>query len=228
MDLVQLGIAASLFLASHFILSHPLRASLVRSLGAEAFLVVYSLIALVSFSWLMLCYGRVPAGVPLWDGHAPLPWAAASVLTVVALGLFLASLYRNPALAGAKLSGLETVLPYGVFRITRHPMMFAIAIWAFSHILIAPTGRGFVLMGTMILLALVGSHLQDRKKRALDGKNWRAWMKRTPFWPDVRQFGQIGALWGVALGLWVLITWAHIPLAGEPAGIWILRQSHLG
>ncbi|WP_408589184.1 NnrU family protein [Novosphingobium sp.] len=228
MDLVQLGIAASLFLASHFILSHPLRASLVRSLGAEAFLVVYSLIALVSFSWLMLCYGRVPAGVPLWDGHAPLPWAVASVLTVIALGLFLPSLYRNPALAAAKTAGLDTVRPQGVFLITRHPMMFAIALWALSHILIAPTGRGFVFMGTMIALAVGGAHLQDRKKKALDGKNWRPWMSRTPFWPDVRQFGQLGAIWGLALGLWVLITWLHIPTVGEPAGVWILHHAHVG
>jgi uncharacterized membrane protein len=228
MALAELAVAASAFIGTHFVLSHPLRAPLVRRLGEGGFLLVYSLIALASFGWLIRCFGQTPADMPAWDGHAPLVWALASLLTVVATGLFLASFNRNPALAGAKATGLAAATPKGVFRITRHPMMFGIAIWAVAHILIAPTPRGLVLMGTIVLVAVVGSHLQDRKKQALDAENFVPWVRRTPFWPDVRHLGQIGfGIWGLALGVWLVATWLHMPLAGEPAGAWILNPGLL-
>lgn len=223
MALAQLGIAATSFAATHFVLSHPLRRKLVRSLGNEVFLLVYSLIALATFGWMVVSFDRTPAGEPLWNGHAPLPWAVASVLTVIATALFLASFYRNPALAGAKLAGLSTVIPKGVFLITRHPMMFGIGIWALAHIIVAPTLRSLILMGTTLLVAIGGAHLQDRKKQALDAKNWGPWMRRTPFWPNIRKAGELGSIWALALALWLLFTWLHVPLAQEPAGVWILE-----
>jgi hypothetical protein len=77
----------------------------------------------------------------------------------------------------------------------------------------------------MLLVAIGGAHLQDRKKAALDPKNWGPWMRRTPFWPDFRKSGQIGSVFVLALGIWLLATWLHIPAAQEPAGVWILEPS---
>lgn len=225
MELAQLVLAAGLFLGTHYLLSHPLRAALIRALGFGPFMIVYSLIATVTFSWAVFCYHRAPVGFTLWDGYGPIPWSIASVLTVVALGLFLASFAGNPAFAGAKLSGLTTTIPRGVFEITRHPMFFAIAIWAFAHILVAPTDRGLIFHGMMIVQAVGGARLQDRKKRANDGRNWTMWMRRTPFWPDVRKFGNLGMIWVVALGLWLGITWLHQPLGGQAVGIWVFDRT---
>ncbi|MCW1382193.1 NnrU family protein [Novosphingobium sp. KCTC 2891] len=220
MDLVWLGAAMAAFLGTHFVLSHPLRAPLVRALGARGFQAVYSLIALATFGWTVIAFARTPAGTPLWDGTALVPWIVASLLTLVALALFMASLVGNPALPGARVHGLSAVLPRGVFRITRHPMMMGFALWSVSHILIAPTPRGFVLMGGLLLLALGGSHLQDEKKKALYGTEWRSWMKRTSFWPNLANIGELRIFLLGAILPWLFVTWLHIPLALVPAGPW--------
>ena len=91
------------------------------------------------------------------------------------------------------------------------------------HILVFPDPSNVVLALAIIVLALVGAHLQDRKKERLQPDFWRAWEARTSFLPFAS--GQrIGSLGGHALGggivVWLAATWAHIPLAGWPAGIW--------
>lgn len=104
---------------------------------------------------------------------------------------------------------------------TRHPMMWGFAIWALAHILVAPTGRTLVLAGAIGFLALIGAHLQDRKKQTLMGDGWRAWESKTSYWPRMGALPGIGmGLWAIAIALWLAITWAHIWLAYVPAGIW--------
>ena len=217
---IWLVIGMGAFVGTHFLFSHPLRAGLVRRFGAGGFQVIYSLVALATFSWAVLVFGQAPSVPMLWDGQAVIPWLLATVLTYGVVALFLASVIGNPALAGAKISGLSTVLPSGVFRVTRHPMMFSFALWGVTHILIAPSPRTIILSGGIILLALLGSHFQDRKKKALYGQDWRVWMKRTPFWPDLTKLNELGQAWIWAFPVWLLLTWLHLPMAQVPAGVW--------
>jgi uncharacterized membrane protein len=215
-------IAASVaFVGTHFALSHPLRAPLVRALGEKGFAGVYSLVALATFGWMIWAFRQVaPYGMDLWDGYDEVSWTLASLLTIAALVLFLGSLRGNPALPGAHLEGAQTE-PKGVFRVTRHPMMWGFALWAIAHIMVAPTGRTLVLGLAILFLALVGAHMQDRKKRALLGDSWAAWQAQTHYWPRWRRlFGAGIGLWALALVLWLAVTWAHIPMAYVPAGIW--------
>lgn len=220
MPLLWLILATSVFVGSHFLLSHPLRAALVKSLGLKVFQALYSLIAIVSLSWTVVAFDAAPREPLLWDGHSILAWIVASVLTFAATALFFASLTGNPALPGARVAGLSAILPRGVYKITRHPMMFAFALWAIAHIAIAPSPRTLVLMAGILVLSLGGAHLQDVKKEKLHGRDWRSWLKRTTFWPDLRKVNELGWYWGLAVLPWLLATWLHISLAHEPAGIW--------
>ena len=99
-------------------------------------------------------------------------------------------------------------------------MMMAIAIWAIAHILVMPSPRNLAFLGGLIVLALYGSHLQDRKKVEQTGREWRVWMSRTKFWPDVRQSGALGLNWLSAVVAWLGVTWVHLHFWGIPAGIW--------
>lgn len=218
--IIWLLVAATSFVGGHFLLSHPLRAPLVRRIGEKGFLFVYSLVAIGTLGWTIMAFDAAPPSPMLWDGDADLPWIVASVLTIPALALFLASLVGNPALVGAQVGGLSAVKAKGVFRITRHPMMMGFALWAVSHIIVSPTPRGFVLMGAIIVLALVGSHLQDRKKAAAHGRDWRAWMKDTPFWPRLSRIRHLSTALVIAFLLWIPLTWLHEITAYVPAGIW--------
>ena len=95
------------------------------------------------------------------------------------------------------------------------------------HILVFPDPTNIVLSLAIIILALVGAHLQDRKKERLQPDFWRQWERRTSYWPFAAiaagraRIGRIGmhALAGGTV-VWLAATWAHIPLAGWAAGIW--------
>jgi len=64
--MTMLLLAAIAFVGTHFLLSHPLRAPLVRVMGEPAFLGVYSVIAVATFIWMIVAY-RSPES--FWQDH---------------------------------------------------------------------------------------------------------------------------------------------------------------
>lgn len=213
--------ACAVFVGSHFLLSHPLRAPLVARLGARPFTGLYSLVALAGFAWMVLAYRAVPPEAPLW---APPAWAwmPASLLMLFAAILFVGSLFGNPAMPEAKVTDWA---PRGVFAITRHPMMWSFALWALVHGAIWSTPANLVLTGAILILALGGAAGQDAKKAALMGANWRGWVARTAFFPFAGRsaLGAMAPRWQVMAGgilLWLAATWAHGPLGGMAVGLW--------
>ncbi|MFN3468537.1 MAG: NnrU family protein [Novosphingobium meiothermophilum] len=219
--LIHLLLATTIFVLSHFAMSGPLRRSLASAMGAQGFLIFYSAVSLGTFVWAMVAFDRSASGLALWDGTALVPWIIASVLTIVAMALLFPSFVRNPALPGQNNAGLRTVIPMGVYSITRHPMMWGIALWALGHIIAAPTFRVIIFMTGMIVLALVGSHLQDKRKLAGNSREFAPWQRRTSFWPRWRRLGALREIWLLALVAWFLITWAHYHFFGIPAGLWL-------
>lgn len=221
----QLGslIAASVsFVGAHFLLSHPLRAGLVKALGEQGFMGVYTLLSFATLGWMIWAFRAIgPGETPLWDGTGAGLWILASLLTVLALVLLLGSLRGNPALPQVPGEAISAARASGVFAVTRHPMMWGVALWALAHMLVAPTPRVLVLMLALAVLALVGSSLQDGKKERLLGAAWAGWEAKTSFWP--RPAGLLSVspvLWIVALLAWLVITWAHMPTAHVTAGLW--------
>lgn len=218
--------AAAAFVGTHFLLSHPLRAPIVARTGERGFLLVYSLVAFATLGWLIVAYRAAPAAAPLWPVGDAL-WAVATVLMLLASILFMGSLVRNPALPEAKNHAGAVPTPQGVFAITRHPMMWGFALWGVVHALVFPDPSNLVLTGAIVVLALAGAHLQDRKKARLEPDFWPEWERRTSYWPFAAivagrvHLGRIGmhALGGGVL-VWLVATWAHLPLAGWDAGIW--------
>jgi uncharacterized membrane protein len=202
------------FVGLHFLLSHPLRRPLVRSFGERAFQGVYSLIALLTFGSAIYFYhviGREPER--LWDaGEAG--WIAGAILMWVAAILFVGSFVKNPALVGARGPAGG---PSGVFRITRHPMMWSFAIWAGVHLMVIAAPKALVFDTGIIILALAGAFGQDRKKARQFGENWHDWTAETAFVPFTKGIGNPGAvaLIGGTL-LFLIATWVH-PL---PVGLW--------
>lgn len=164
--LVQLIVAAGCFVVTHFAMSGPLRARMVCAWREQGFLTVYSLVSIVTLGWTIVAFDRAPVTGAAWDGMQPVAWILGSILTIASLALLLPSFKRNPALPGVKAAGLGTVIPSGVFTITRHPMMWGVTLWALGHIVVAPTAPVFILMGALILVALLGSHFQDKRKIA--------------------------------------------------------------
>ena len=208
-----LALAAAAFLGSHFLLSHPLRAPLVRAVGEGPFRGLYSLVALVTFGAMIWTYRAIGREAPLWIAGDAL-WLAASLLMWIGSILFVGSFIGNPALPGAP--GPRGA-PTGVLAITRHPMMWSFALWAVVHLMVAATPKALVLDGAILILALGGAALQDRKKAAQMGARWHEWTAQTAFVPLTRGIAYPGTL-AVVGGtlLFFVATWAH-PM---PAGFW--------
>jgi len=217
-----------LFVGSHLVLSHPLRAPLADRLGERGFQIVYSVVALATFIMLVQAWRGMPAEPPLWAVGDPL-WAFAALIVLFASILFAGSLVGNPALPSPAAALTAQGAPRGVYAVTRHPMMWSFALWALAHVLVVPTAAQIVLSATIAFLALVGSAGQDVKKARLMGDAWRHWAARTSFVPFARQVsGQTPwgdtiprdrALFG-GIALWLVATWGHGALGYMAAGIW--------
>ncbi len=218
------ALAAGSFVGTHFLLSHPLRAPLVRTLGANGFLVLYSLVALATLGWTAIAYRAAPVTAPWWEVGDGI-WAVVTVVMLLASLLFMGSLIGNPALPGPVVRAAPT--PRGVFTITRHPMLWSFALWALCHIAVYPVAANVIVAVAMLVLALVGAAFQDAKKARLQPDVWPEWEARTSYWPfaaiasgRVKLGGFRPHDWAGGIVLWLAATWAHIPAAGMAAGIW--------
>jgi uncharacterized membrane protein len=203
--LTHLIVASLAFLATHYVASTPLRDVLLATMG-KAYLALYSLVAFATLGWMIWAFYHAPF-VNLWYAVAlrPVPLIVmpfALVLIVCALAT------PNPTLVGrARL--LKSADPArGILRITRHPLMWGIALWALSHIVARGDAAAAIFFGTFVVLAVSGTWLIDRRKAATLGDNWRRFAAVTSNVPFAAiaagrnrfRLGEIG--WGkIALGL---------------------------
>ncbi|MDE1468227.1 NnrU family protein [Aurantiacibacter sp. D1-12] len=213
-------IAASIaFVGTHFALSHPLRTPLVRMVGELGFSIVYSIVAFATLGWMVLAFRDVEGG--MLGGSGDVGWVIATLLTLPAMVLLFGSYVGNPAMPMPGAAEAARKEPQGAFRVTRHPMMWGIALWAVSHMVMWWSWRTNVVALAILVLALVGAHLQDRKKQVQMGDAWREWESKTSFWPRWGALPNVGAtLWIAGTVGWLAATYAHILLGDLPAGIW--------
>src|SRR3546814_9325072 len=106
-----------LFVGSHLLLSHPLRAPLAGRMGERAFQIVYSVVAIATLILVVQAWRGMPPEPPLWAVDDPL-WALASLIILFASILFMGSLVGNPALRSEEhTSELQSLMriSYAVF-----------------------------------------------------------------------------------------------------------------
>jgi uncharacterized membrane protein len=217
-----LAVAMAAFVASHELLSHPLRAPLVARIGEKGFALVYIVVAFATLGWGVELWRDIPK-TRLWDTPAGLygPMPAAMLLAFI---LFVGSVAApNPAM----MPGVKGP-PKGMQRITRHPMMWSFAIWAVVHMVMTADPRTIILAAGIGTLALFGAGMQDGKKRA-QNPDYGAHMAETSFVPFVAILSgrqPLAALWpglvpvlGGAV-LFAAMLWAHPRLIGVPAAGW--------
>src|SRR5262249_5860812 len=114
----------------------------------------------------------------------------------------------------------------GMLRITRHPFLWGVAIWAAGHLLVNGDVASFVLFGSLLVLALFGTTSIDAKRKRALGAKWDAFAAQTSSVPFAaiaqgRQRLSIGEIgwWRIllAVAIWVALIWAHPYFTGVPA-----------
>ena len=210
------------FVGSHFAMSHPLRAPLVKALGAGGFQIAYTVVSFATLAGVYFAFiAAPPADLP---GSGEAGWIAATIITLPAMILLAGSFIGNPALPTPMAEAQARAEPGGVFTVTRHPMMWAIGLWAASHLILFWSTRTLVTALAMGILALVGARFQDAKKEALMGAAWAQWESKTSYWPRLGRLLSVGAVPLVAgTALWLAGSYIHLWRAGIPAGVfrWI-------
>jgi len=172
-----LVIATAAFILTHMVTSTPLRARLVAAMGEGPYRGLYSLAAFATLGVMIWAYVRT-APEPLWAGVRSVPL----IVMPIALVLIACGFGRNPTMVGAERLLRDSEPARGVIRITRHPIMWGIMLWAAAHILARGELKALVFFGGFLVLAALGTVLMDRRKKGNpDWSHFAAATSNVPF-----------------------------------------------
>ena len=166
MRILVLGVA--MFIGVHLIPSVPsLRDRLRERLGNNPYRGLFSLVSLTGFVLLVLGKGRAPF-VPLWE---PPAWAPQIAVWVMPFALTLL---------------VAAFLPSNLKRVTRHPMLWGVTVWAAVHLVANGDLASLILFGSVGAFALFDMCSANRRGAELSSKV-------VPYWRDLLVIA-VGAL----------------------------------
>lgn len=222
--------AATFFVLLHLLVSGTrMRDAIVGRIGQNAYMGLFSLASVAGLAW--LGYAFAGARTAEWNaaywGVTPGLRHAQSAIQLVALLLIVPGL-TTPNPTSVRQEGvLERADPAkGMVRITRHPFLWGVAVWALGHLLVNGDRASIVLFVGMLALALFGTASIDAKRKRALGPTWDAFAAQTSNVPFAAIFagrqklvlGEIG-WWRIALAVvvWAALLWAHPMLFGVAA-----------
>jgi uncharacterized membrane protein len=180
--MTMLTVASLAWLFLHFVVSGTrLRHALTGALGEQAYLGLYSLASLGGIVWLAMSYNAALAegSIPLWDFG---PGVAHMGLIVVAIAfVFGLPGVMMPSPTGVGQGGLadRPDLVRGPLRITRHPFLWSVALWAAFHLAANGDQASAIFFGTWLALSVGGTFSIDAKRARALGPQWAAYSRAT-------------------------------------------------
>jgi uncharacterized membrane protein len=220
----ELILAFALFFLSHIIPVRPtIREWLIRHIGKALYLVAYSVLSIILFVWLIVAAGRAPY-LPLWQFAPWQKWIPNVAMPFVCLLLAFAIAAPNPlSIASRNDESFDPDHP-GIAGVTRHPVLWAAALWAIAHTV--PNGdlAHVLLFGLFGTFSIVGMLAIDaRKQRMLGAAEWCRLSHRTSLVPLAALVGRSWRPKLVEIKLFRLIA-----AVGLYAGLLALHQPFTG
>jgi uncharacterized membrane protein len=204
--------ACAFFVGIHVVISgSPLRDVLVARMGERSYLGFFSLLSLVAMVWLVLAY-RQAEGTWLWSPPLALRWAAPIIALIAFVFVIVGLTTASPTAVGGEAQLEKTEPAQGILRVTRHPFLWGVALWALLHLSLNGNSASLTLFGSVLLLALIGPLLIDAKRKRAFGRSWDRFAATTSNLPfaaiasgrNTLRIGEIG-LWRLAAAA---IAWA--------------------
>jgi uncharacterized membrane protein len=191
-------IAFVLFFLSHIIPVRPaIRDWLIRRIGKPIYLAVYSVLSIVLFGWLLVAADRAPY-VAVWNFSPWQLWLPNIAMPIACLLLVFGAAGPNPlSIASSNNDAFEPDHP-GIAGVTRHPVLWAAALWAIAHAV--PNGdlAHILLFGLFGVFSLLGMLAIDaRKRRVLGTAEWRRLSHNTSLVPLT---APVGGRWRPSFG----------------------------
>lgn len=228
--MLNLLAAAAFFIAIHlFVSGTRLRDGIIARIGQGPYMGLFVLASFAGLGW--LGYGFSQARTEPWNS---VYWTVGDASRQMQLVLqLIAMLLIVPGLTTPNPTSVrqEGVLDrpdaiQGMLRISRHPFLWGVAIWAFGHLVVNGERASLVLFGSLLLLALFGTASIDAKRKRALGATWDAFAAQTSNIPFAailagRQklsLGEIG-WWRIVLGVavWAALAWGHPYMFGVAA-----------
>ncbi|MDP6172988.1 MAG: NnrU family protein [Rhodospirillales bacterium] len=170
----ELLAATGLFVLTHVLpaLGRP-RQALIERFGRREYMVAYSMLSLITLTWLFVAFARAPH-VALWDQTIWMRWVPLTLMPLSCMLLVGGLSVHNPLSLTLRSQGFDPARP-GILALTRHPIPWALAIWAGAHIPPNGDGAGVIMFSLLLALSLYGPFALDRKRRAFLGvEAWEA------------------------------------------------------
>lgn len=160
----QFAAALFAFLASHSIPARPaVRRALKDRLG-RLYVIIYSIISLAILAWLIVAADKAPR-IRLWSFEPWQLWVPNIVMPLACLlAAFAIAAPDAFSITGHKGKAFDPKRP-GIAGITRHPLLWAVTLWASAHIV--PNGdlAHAILFGLFALFGLAGMAMFEARKR---------------------------------------------------------------
>ena len=164
----EMTLALTAFFASHAVPARPaVRRSLQAHLGGAAYGVLYSAVSLAILAWLIAAARNAPH-IQLWDFELWQLWVPNIVMPFVCILIAFGIATPNPfSILGRGSACFDPEQP-GIAGLTRHPLLWAITLWALAHMV--PNGdlAHVLLFGLFAVFGIIGMAALDGRKR----KQW--------------------------------------------------------
>ena len=224
--MTNLILASAVFLLIHFGISGTrLRGWLVARLGEGRYLGFFSLASIAGLFWMGSAHAHAPA-VFLWADPVGL-WPVGKALMLFAtLFVVIGLTASNPTMVGGQTRlarGQDAAR--GITRITRHPFLWGVAIWALVHLVVNGDLASLIFYGSLLVLAIGGTPLIDARQRGRVGEQWNAFANvtsnvpfaaivadRNQFSPVLREIGILRL--ALALAVYAAVLALHGRLFG--------------
>jgi uncharacterized membrane protein len=198
--------AALFFVGIHFVISGTVqRAKIVGLIGERPFQAVFSVMSLIGIVWLCRSYGQ--AGyLQLWAEPQALRSVALVVMLIAFFFVVLAFTSPNPTAVGGGALLSENEPAKGIQRITRHPFLWGVALWSFTHLVLNGDLASVIFFGSFLILAVVGPFSIDRKRKKAFGEAWNRFAGLTSNMPFLAIIEGRNSLRIGELGWWPILV----------------------
>jgi uncharacterized membrane protein len=228
--MLNLIAAAAFFVLIHLLISGTrVRDALTGRIGQGPYMTGFALASVGGLVWLGFAFAQTrsaPGNPVLWD-ISPATHGLQMVLQFLAvLFIVLGLATPNPTSVRQEGSLDRPDLVRGMLRITRHPFLWGMTIWALGHLLVNGDAGSLILFGSLLVLSLFGTASIDAKRKRALGAKWDVFAAQTSNVPflaiaqgrqrlDVREIGVVWIL--IAVAVYAALLFAHPYLFGKPA-----------
>ena len=223
-SLAWLTVATLFFVGIHPAISgSPLRGMLVQAIGERAFQAAFALLSIGGLAWMVVALKAAPY-VELWS-VPELAWVPVVVMPFAAVFVAAGVTSPNPTSAGQAGVLARDEPAVGIVRVTRHPFLVGVVLWAASHIVANGGIASLIFFGGFLVLGVIGTLNIDAKLRQRAPEAWQRLAAATSIVPFMAilegrnrfDWGELG-WWRMAIGLalYAVLLMFHQGFTGVP------------